>query len=66
MVKLNYIKFERMNKIMNKYELEQTLSKLNIVRELLFQHIPEIYAREASRETLKAIEQIKKDIENAN
>ena len=50
---------------MNKYELEKTLSKLNIVRELLFQHIPEIYTREASREVLKAIKQVEKDIQEA-
>jgi len=47
---------------MNKYELEKVLSKLNIVRELLFQHIPQIYTSDALTEVLKSIERIKKDI----
>lgn len=48
---------------MTKYELEKVKSLLEMVRELTFQHIPEIYARDISRETLKALEKITKDIE---
>jgi len=40
---------------MNKYELEKVLSKLDIVRELLFQHIPYIYTSNALEEVLKSI-----------
>lgn len=47
---------------MNKYELEKVLSKLDICRELLFQHIPEIYAHDASVKILEAIARVKKDI----
>ncbi len=50
---------------MNKWELEQTLNKLEICRDLLVRHIPEIYARETIDECLSAINKVKKDIEKA-
>jgi hypothetical protein len=48
---------------MTKYELEKTKSLLEVIRELTFQHIPEIYSRGISIETSKALDRINKEIE---
>lgn len=51
---------------MTKYELEKVKSLLEMVRELTFQHIPNMYASEISAETIKAIKKIDEDIKKAN
>jgi hypothetical protein len=48
---------------MNKYQLEKNLELLEMVKKLLADHIPAEYTNEATREVIKGINQIKKDIE---
>lgn len=50
---------------MTKYELEKTLSMLKIVRAICFEHMPEMYVRNISREIIKQIEIVEKEVVNA-